>query len=251
MNDAIFDLPVVVPLEGATNLRDLGGYQTRDGRRVARGKIYRSAALHTLTDADLATLLRLGVRVVCDFRGETEQANAPSRLPASAQHHSLAIQPTIGASLRDLAENAEATGDHASAVLQAAYAAYPLDWAHRYRAMFDLLLAEQTPLLFHCTAGKDRTGVAAALILSALGVDRDTIKHDYLATNRIWQPDASLANHLTPAARKAMLSADLAYLNTAFAAIDAAYPSMDAYLEDRLGLDASKRAHLQARLLEA
>lgn len=250
MNDAIFDLPVVVPLEGATNLRDLGGYQTADGRRVARGHIYRSAALHTLTDADLATLLRLGVRVVCDFRGEAEQEMAPSRLPDTAKHHSLAIQPTIGASLRDLAENAEATGAHASAVLQAAYATYPLDWAHQYRAMFDLLLAEETPLLFHCTAGKDRTGVAAALILSALGVDRDVIREDYMATNRIWQPDASLADHLTPAARKAMLSADLAYLDTAFAAIEAAYPSMDAYLEDRLGLSAEKRDQLRGRLLE-
>ena len=135
-------------------------------------------------------------------------------------------------------------------MLQAAYATYPLEWAHRYRTMFDLLLTDDAPLLFHCTAGKDRTGVAAALILSALGVDRDVIRQDYLATNRIWQPDASLAGHLTPAARKAMLSADLAYLETAFAAIDAAYPSMDAYLEDRLGLDADRRAQLQARLLE-
>ncbi len=249
MNDTVFDLPMVVPLQGATNLRDLGGYATMDGRIVARGNVYRSASLHLLTDADVAVLQRIGLRAVCDFRGDTEQANAPSRLPDGATHYALSIQPTIGASLRELAENAEATGADASAILQAAYKTYPLGWAAQYRAMFDLLVDGQTPLLFHCTAGKDRTGVGAALIFAALGVDRAVIRQDYLATNRIWQPDAALAGHLTPSARKAMLSADLAYLDAAFSAIDAAYPDMDAYFEDRLGLDGARREKLQVRLL--
>lgn len=240
MNDAIFDLPVVVPLEGATNLRDLGGYQTTDGRRVARGKIYRSAALHTLTDTDLATLLRLGVRVVCDFRGEAEQAHAPSRLPASAQHHSLAIQPTIGASLRDLAENAEATGDHASAVLQAAYATYPLDWAHRYRAMFDLLLAEQTPLLFHCTAGKDRTGVLIALLLKAIGVADEVIAADYERSD-VFAKNLKLRGGIetqfeeafgfrpNQALIDAMIGVDVALLHAALDALVAQWGSIEGY----------------------
>ena len=249
MNDLTLALPVVVPLQGATNLRDLGGYHTEDGRQVAHGKLFRSAALHRLTDADMLVLGGLGIRSVCDFRGAAEQANAPSRLPDGATHYALCIQPTIGASLRELAENAAATGADASAVLQSAYATYPLEWAPQYRALFDLVLDGQMPLLFHCTAGKDRTGVAAALILSALGVSRATIHHDYLATNRIWQPDATLANHLTPAARAAMLTADLVYLDTAFAAIAREYPDLDGYFADRLGLDAGKRERLRAALL--
>ena len=223
--------------------------RTVDGRMVASGRIYRSASLHTLTDADVAVLQAIGLRAVCDFRGATEQAHAVSRLPAGATHYALCIQPTIGASLRELADNAEATGADASSILQDAYKTYPLEWAGQYRAMFDLLVDERTPLLFHCTAGKDRTGVAAALIFSALGVDRATIRQDYLATNRLWQPDAALADHLTPSARKAMLAADLVYLDAAFGAIDAAYPDMADYFEDRLGLDGARRAKLQDNFL--
>lgn len=249
MNDLTIDLPVVIAMQGASNVRDMGGWTTQDGRVVARGRLFRSAALHSLTDADLAAFASLGLRTVCDFRGEAEQAKAPSRLPSGVTLHRLGIQPTIGASLADLAKNSEANGDDVIAVLCQAYAAYALDWAFQYRAMFDLILAEDIPLLFHCTAGKDRTGFAATLILSALGVDRATIRHDYLATNRIWQPPADLASHLPPAAAKMLLSAHPAFLDAAFAAIDAAYPTMDDYLADKVGLDGERRGRLRDMLL--
>jgi len=249
MNDMMSDLPIVIPMQGASNVRDLGGWTTMDGRVVARGRLFRSAALHGLTDADLAAFAALGLRTVCDFRGEAEQARAPSRLPPGVTLHPLGIQPTIGASLADLANNSAASGDDVIAVLCEAYAAYALDWAHQYRAMFELILAGEVPLLFHCTAGKDRTGFAATLILSALGVDRATIRADYLATNRIWQPPADLASHLPPEAAKMLLSAHPAFLEAAFAAIDDAYPTMDAYLEDKVGLDGGKRDRLKELLL--
>ncbi len=250
MNDMITDLPIVIAMQGASNVRDMGGWATTDGRTVARGRLFRSAALHGLTDADLAAFAALGLRTVCDFRGEAEQAKAPSRLPDGVVLHLLCIQPTIGASLADLAKNSEANGDDVIAVLCQAYAAYALDWADQYRAMFELILAGDLPLLFHCTAGKDRTGFAATLILSALGVDRETIRQDYLATNRIWQPPADLASHLPPSAAKMLLSAHPAFLDAAFAAIDAAYPTMDAYLEAKVGLDAGKREKLRELLLD-
>lgn len=250
MNDMMNDLPIVIALQGASNVRDMGGWTTRDGRTVARGRLYRSAALHGLTDADLAAFAALGLRTVCDFRGEAEQARAPSRLPPGVTLHPLSIQPTIGASLADLAKNSEANGDDVTAVLCQAYAAYALDWAYQYRAMFELILAGDVPLLFHCTAGKDRTGFAATLILSALGVDRATIREDYLATNRIWQPPADLASHLPPAAAKMLLSANSTFLDAAFAAIDGAYPTVDAYLEAKIGLDAGKRDRLKELLLD-
>ncbi len=250
MSDLTIDLPVVIAMQGASNVRDMGGWTTQDGRVVARGRLFRSAALHSLTDADLAAFAGFGLRTVCDFRGEAEQAKAPSRLPSGVTLHRLGIQPTIGASLADLAKNSEANGDDVIAVLCQAYAAYALDWAFQYRAMFDLILAEDIPLLFHCTAGKDRTGFAATLILSALGVDRATIRNDYLATNRIWQPPADLASHLPPAAAKMLLSAHPAFLDAAFAAIDAAYPTMDDYLADKIGLDGAKRERLRVLLLE-
>ena len=250
MNDMRVDLPIVIAMQGASNVRDMGGWATTEGRTVARGRLFRSAALHGLTDADLDAFAALGLRTVCDFRGEAEQAKAPSRLPHGVTLYPLSIQPTIGASLADLAKNSEANGDDVIAVLCQAYAAYALDWAYQYRTMFELILAGDVPLLFHCTAGKDRTGFAATLILSALGVDRATIRRDYLATNRIWQPPADLAVHLPPSAAKMLLSAHPAFLDAAFAAIDAAYPTMEAYLEAKVGLDAGKRDRLKELLLD-
>jgi protein-tyrosine phosphatase len=244
------DLPRVIPLEGGSNLRDLGGWPTGDGRRVRFGRVFRSAALNGLTDADVATLDRLGIAVVCDFRGEGERARWPSRL-GRAEVYELTIAPTIGASLRDLVANARATPDDVVAVMQQAYAAYALDWHHCYRTVFDLLLADDAPpLLFHCTAGKDRTGFGAALILSALGVAEEAIWEDYLATNRLWQGETELANALPPAVGRMLLSAHRDFLAAAFAAIAASHGDMDSYLADRMGLTAARRAALRSRLLE-
>lgn len=245
------DLPRVVPLERGSNLRDLGGWRTGDGGRVRFGQVYRSAALHGLTDADLATLAGLGVRHICDFRGEGERARWPSRVPEGAVVHALGIAPTIGASLRDLVANQAATAADVMEVMQLAYGAYALDWHHQYRAMFDLLLDEApAPLMFHCTAGKDRTGFGAALILAALGVPEEAIRADYMATNRIWRGDPELAASLPPGVGATLLSVHPEFLDAAFEAVRGAHGSMDAYLGERIGLDSARRARLRARLVE-
>lgn len=246
------ELPRVIQLEGGSNLRDIGGWRTGDGRMVRYGQVFRSAALHALTEADLATLQTLGVRVICDFRGDGERTRFPSRMPPGAVDmtvHELAIAPTIGASLRDLIANRDATEADVMEVMRLAYAAYAIDWHHQYRAMFDLLLASDAPLLFHCTAGKDRTGFGAALLLAALGVAADSVLTDYMATNRLWRGDPELAASLPPAVAATLLTVNPAFLAAAFDAIDAAHGSMDVYLRDCIGLDASRLAALQGRLL--
>ena len=247
----IVDLPHSIALEGVSNLRDLGGWPTRDGGRVRRGQVFRSAALHGLTPADIVALRGLGVRHVVDFRGEGERARWPTRLTEGVTIHALTIQPTIGASLRDLVADPNSTSADVVQVMRAAYGAYVTDWHHRYRAMFDLLLHEEpAPLLFHCTAGKDRTGVAAMLLLAALGVDDDVIHDDYLATNRLWRRDAEVSAGLTPVVADTLLSVQPAFLEAAYAAIHAGWGSIDAYLHDRLGLDEARLAVLRARLVE-
>jgi protein-tyrosine phosphatase len=244
------DLPRVLELQGASNVRDIGGWPTADGRRVRFGRVFRAAALSKLTEADAAVLGETGVGIVCDLRGEAERASAPSRL-AGVTTHALSIEPSLGASLRDIAARREATGEDVMVLMRGAYTAYALDWSHRYRAMFELLLEPQAPpLLFHCTAGKDRTGFGAALILMALGVEREAVQADYLATNRLWRGDATLKAMLPPQVAEVLMRVQPDFLDTAFAAVDAKFDSFDAYLREALGVDAGARARLQHLLLD-
>jgi protein-tyrosine phosphatase len=247
----IVDLPHSIALEGVSNLRDLGGWPTRGGGTVKRGQVFRSAALHALTERDAAALRSLGVRHIVDFRGEGERERWPTRLTDGVTIHELTIQPTIGASLRDLVQDPNSTAEDVVRVMRAAYGSYVTDWAHRYRTMFDLLLHEEpAPLLFHCTAGKDRTGVAAMLLLAALGVEEEVIHHDYLATNRLWRRDAEVSAGLPPVVADTLLSVQPAFLEAAYEAIHSGWGSIDAYLHQQLGLDDARMAVLRARLVE-
>ncbi len=246
MNDAD-DLPHAVPLQGASNLRDLGGWPTGDGRRVRFGRIYRSAALNALTPSDLQKLQALQLRHICDFRGDLEREKSPSRVPQGATIHALGIQPTIGASLRDLIANHAATAADVMQVMQQAYGAYATDWHHQYRAMFNLLLRDDDDgaLLFHCTAGKDRTGFGAALVLASLGVPEEAIRADYLATNRLWARDPELAATLPPVVAATLLRVFPEFLNAALDAVQRSHGGMDAYLADRIGLTPRRRERLR------
>jgi protein-tyrosine phosphatase len=244
------DLPRVVPLQGASNVRDLGGWPAADGRRVRFGMVFRSASLASLTDDDAVALSETGVRTICDLRGEAEQRSAPSRLPGVTKH-ALCIEPSLQPSLSELLAAGGVTGEDVMALMRGAYAAYALEWSHRYRALFDLLLDENAPpLLFHCTAGKDRTGFGAALILTALGVDEESVLEDYLATNRLWRADPEVAALLPDAVARVLLRVHPELITSTFAAVRDAHGTLDAYLEERIGLDAERRELLQERLLE-
>jgi protein-tyrosine phosphatase len=242
------DLPRPIRLAGASNVRDLGGWPAAGGR-VRFGRVYRAAALSGLTAADAETLTALGVRIVCDLRGTVERDGAPVSLDG-ASIHSLPIEPSVGASLRDILATRDATGEDVLALMHQAYTAYALEWAHRYRAIFDLLLQEDGALLFHCSAGKDRTGFGAALILTALGVPRDAVMQDYLASNRLWRGEADIAVGLPTIIAAKLLQVHPELLETALSAIDGAYGGFDRYAELQLGLDASRRDQLRERLLE-
>jgi len=242
------ELPRPVPLVGASNVRDLGGWPAAGGR-VRFGRVYRAAALSALTAADADRMAALGVRTVCDLRGTAERAAGPTRLDG-ASIHSLPIEPSVGASLRDILATREATGEDVLALMHQAYTAYALDWAHRYRAMFDLLLREDGALLFHCSAGKDRTGFGAALILTVLGTPRAAVMQDYLASNRLWRGEADIAAGLPPDIAAKLLLVHSELLDAAFAAIEDAYGGFDRYAELQLGLDAAGRESLRERLVE-
>jgi protein-tyrosine phosphatase len=243
------DMPITIALEGASNVRDLGGYAGRDGRRVRRGLVFRSAALATLTAGDLDVMAGLGLQVICDFRGVAERERAPTLL-RGPEIVSLPIEPSVGAGLRDILQTKEATGEALYAVLERAYVAYALASTGQYRALFERLLSGGTPLLFHCSAGKDRTGFGAALVLTALGVDWADVVADFEATNRLWRRDTVQAADLPLPIRESLLRAEPALLNAAFAAAAKEYGSVDRYLDRALRLDAATRARLCEILLE-
>lgn len=254
-DDGAPPLPRAVALQGCSNLRDLGGYRTADGRAVRFGRVFRSASLAGLTDEDLPAFLRAtGVRTVCDLRGEREAARAPSRLPDGPDAPEvvrLPIEPRVGASLRDLLAREEATGEDTYELLRTAYTAYATEHLPRYRALFDLLLrAERLPLLFHCSAGKDRTGFGAALVLTALGVPREAVLADYLATNRIWKREHALPPNTPADVRDTLLTAHRPLLEGALDLAVSSHGGLDALLEEGLGLDPPRLSRLRATLLE-
>jgi protein-tyrosine phosphatase len=136
-------------------------------------------------------------------------------------------------------------------LLREAYQAYALQSFTRYRAMFELLNDDANlPLLFHCSAGKDRTGFGAALLLTALGVSWDHVLHDYLATNRLWRREVARNFDLPPPVKDTLLTAHAALLTAAFDAVRGAYGSIDAYLDRAIGIDEAARIVLADRLLE-
>ena len=242
-------LPIVIPLEGVSNLRDLGGYRTEEGRVVRRGLVYRSAALAKLTEQDLAVVTGLGLRTVCDFRGVEESRRAPTRL-GGPRVVPLPIEPTVGAGLRDILATREATGEALHAVLERAYVAYALSSTAQYRQLLALVLEGGTPLLFHCSAGKDRTGFGAALLLTALGVPWETVMEDFQATNRRWRRDTVYSDDLPLTIRESLLRAEPGLLTAAFEAARQQYGSMASYLAEAVDLGPTRRARLQALLLE-
>jgi protein-tyrosine phosphatase len=210
--------------------------------------------LLALTPEDEAAIAALGLRTICDFRGERESAANPVTI-AGASAVKLPIEPSVGASLKDILRTGIASGhvspDEMLELLREAYQAYALQSFARYRAMFELLADDANlPLLFHCSAGKDRTGFGAALLLTALGVSWDHVLHDYLATNRLWRREVARNFDLPPPVKDTLLTAHAALLTAAFDAVRGAYGSIDAYLDRAIGIDEAARIVLADRLLE-
>ena len=246
-----------IKLQGAINFRDLGGYPTKNGKHVKWGKIYRSASLNNLTPEDLQKLQSLSLAYVADFRGPYEVKAAPDKLPASAIRVSLpAGSEQIGESsyMKEMMSQA-VKGD---SFLVGFYSTLT-PFKARYKPVFDelLVLNKDSTLLFHCTAGKDRTGIAAALILYALGVDDQTIWSDYTATNyyRKAENERAIGGMMKaygmdePTARK-LMEARENYIIATFTAIQKNYGTIDNYLEQEMGLDKDKRRRLQELYVE-
>lgn len=252
------DASRLLPLQGGFNLRDMGGYAAADGRRVKSRMLYRSGLMSLLTPADERHLADLGITTVCDLRRGGERRRDPTRWcePAGVHYWARDYDESSGV----LSELLRGGISSAHAMRSAMLSLYPeilVDHAPSYRFLFERLIDGHVPLLFNCSAGKDRTGVAAALILSALGVSRDTIIEDYLLTNR--HADFSRMTHGADGARRfgsadeavtrPLFAADADYLAAAFDSLDRDHGGLDAYLA-AIGVDAEGRRRLRDVLLD-
>ncbi|MFF4103789.1 tyrosine-protein phosphatase [Streptomyces sp. NPDC001903] len=258
-----------IPLQGAVNVRDLGGYRTWTGGRVRQGLVYRSDALGKLTPADVTALSGLGLGKVVDFRIPMEvQYDGADRLPAGLAATSRPVSDLgLYATLLGAISSADPAtqermlgGGRAEAYMRDIYRTFVT--SPENRAQFATTLREiadggQGPLLYHCTSGKDRTGWMSYVLLRALAVPEDTATADYLASNTFRAAyDAQVRAGLKQSGR--MQNPDLLiplqevrqdYLDAATAQLAADYGDFYGYLTDGLGLDLRTLAKLQTKLV--
>jgi protein-tyrosine phosphatase len=257
-----------ISLEGQDNFRDLGGYETADGRHVRWRHLFRSGELTELSDGDVEKLEKLGIRTVVDLRGEAEaMRKGPDRLPGGASLASIAIDP---GDLSPILGPAFASGDFSLVpedLLQQINRAYVRDWGAKLRSVLHLAAdSASRPLVFHCTQGKDRAGITAAVLLSALGVPWETVMQDYLLSNvqRRERAEAGLKLMRESAARQRGISPDqvdvtnirglffvhTAYIGAAHDEIIAEYGSVEVFIRDGIGCSDASLRRLRDGLLD-
>jgi protein-tyrosine phosphatase len=245
------------------NFRDFGGYATAAGNRLLRGRLFRSGHQASATDADLAQLATLDIGGVVDLRHPSERRRQPSRRPVGFSGTVVEIHHDDGGEAPHMAflKSTELTPDSGRRFMIGSYGRMPFQPGHldAFSRYFRLLAETDRPVLIHCAAGKDRTGLLAALTHHLLGVHRDDLVEDYLLTNTAVDLEGrapAIARQLEartgrPAAHDAVvafLGVEPAYLDTAIAAIEAQHGSLDAYFTEALSVDSALRDRITARL---
>lgn len=251
-----------LPLEGAPNFRDLGGYVTEQGGRLKWGKLYRSSKLSDLSEDDRNRVRRLGLTLVCDFRQAVEQELDPTHLGEGHTHllANLPVNPGSAQSFIDNLHNGIIAVDNASDFMLEMNRDFVHSQMPRYAEMFQLLLTGDQQVLIHCASGKDRTGIGSALILDVLGVPEDAIVQDYMLTNRYLPVDAEVSRlagqfadetgaPVTEEVLRPLMEVRPEYILACFEEIRKHYQSKDHFYEAALDLDAQDIKALRERYL--
>jgi len=243
-----------IPFEAVTNFRDLGGYRTRSGRRIRWGRVFRSDALHGMTEGDVRMYDDLGLTAVYDLRSDVEIAENPDPMPS--RHLPMLSRPA-GDNVAGAFDGA--TSEDGERLLAGIYIGQINHAATTIGELFSALAeSDRLPAVFHCHAGKDRTGLVAALLLEALGVERDAILDDYELTARYRlraQQDQTFERMmklgLAPEAAAGVLTAPRWAMRSALEYLDREYGNVEHYLTGPAAMERSDLGRLSAELLTA
>jgi protein-tyrosine phosphatase len=241
-----------LPFNGVTNFRDLGGYPTADGGRTRWGQVFRADALHHLTPADLVAFEGLGLRVVYDLRSPEERERRPNPVPSRPLQIFGARDPDFRPDRSTL--QARIDGQR---LLQQGYVNLLGNAAPQFgRLLSGLVEPDGLPAVFHCAAGKDRTGLTAALLLTALGVEREAVLDDYELTAACWTGERDhshvawlLETGMSRDAAMAVFDAPRWVMAETLATIDGDYGGIETYLCGPAGMDAASVDALRAALV--
>ncbi len=266
-----------IPLEGLSNTRDLGGYRSKDGRCIKPHKLIRSGELFEMTDSDKEVLIKeYGLRMVLDFRTamEVKEHPDPEMVNVTYIHHPIIEEATLGVT-REKDDDKDKNRDIVEAVLSYMKtsnggAAKYMDEMYaglitgefskgQYRRFFEYLLEhEEGALLWHCTAGKDRAGTAAVLLLNALDIEEEQIIADYMKVNEFTREAVEkkmqkvlqmTGNQEVSEQIKALFSVKEEYIQSIYAVVNKVYGSMDHYLQKEMHLSVEKRNQLKNKYL--
>jgi protein-tyrosine phosphatase len=256
-----------VALERQPNLRDLGGYKTTDGRSVKWGLLYRSGGLNKLTDADREKLRARKIATIIDFRTDVEVEKAPDRIPASIQIIRLPVGLASNINALNLAIKTGDVSGFEEGYLAEANREFVREFTSAYRELLKQI-ADPTrrPILWHCTLGKDRAGLGAAIVLLVLGVPEKNVMEDYLLSNTYraqemrreiadfkrnqTSPHDELKTQRNEQVFQAIIEARREYLRAAFDEMIKEYGSVEAYVRKGLGVSKRQQKQLQRQLLE-
>lgn len=248
--------------ESLDNFRDFGGYPTRDGRRLVQGRLFRSAHHASLTEADLAVIGGLGIGSVVDLRRPVERRRQPSRRPDGPACDVIENELDTDGEAPHITflKTQDLTPDSGRRFMTATYAKMPFAPSHLdlFSRYFETLANTQGPILIHCAAGKDRTGLLVALTHNLMGVHADDLMADYLLTNTAVRLEArapDFARQLEAFSGRApsldgvvaFMGVEPAYLEAAFTAIAERHGDLDGYLEQALGVVPERRQAILER----
>ena len=250
----------LLPMDGAHNTRELGGYKTTDGKSVKWGMLYRSDKLSDISDTDQEYLQDLGIKKIIDFRSKEEKEEDPDIIPKGIDYIEMPI--SVDGAMRSKIEavlKGETNKDVKSFLIDA-NKEFVSNYTDVYEDFLRNLIDDDGPALFHCTAGKDRAGFAAAITLIALGVSKEDVIDDYMKTNQftkerieeiigqielmtLYQTDAEILRPL--------LGVEREYIETAFQTAEEKYGSLENFIRDGLNISDEDIQKLRNKFIES